>query len=145
VLARLERAEHENLGPEAREPPGEGLRALPGEHDVDVAVRPGLADLEVLAERPAQRAAEVGAAAARAVVGLRRSSTTVTIRCQASPRSKPAGRCAGWPVGSTETTRSTRNVRGPSAVPATRYHVPRFTTRPSGCTVRVLVIRSRPV
>ncbi len=86
---------------------------------------------------------ESGWQRALARIGVRRCSTSsVTIR-HVSARSKPSGRSTGSPVGSTDVIRSTRNVRWPASVPATRYQTVPLVASPSGWTVRVVVERSR--
>ena len=57
----------------------------------------------------------------RAPIDHMSSTRSVTRRHDAS-RSKPSGRTTASPVGSTDVTRSTRNVRSPASVSATRYH-----------------------
>ena len=70
----------------------------------------------------------------RARTGTRAASTSAVMSFHASARSKPSGRTTGAPVGSADVTRSTRNVRSPAAVSATRYQARSFVARPSGWT-----------
>ena len=74
-----------------------------------------------------------------ASTGVRRRSTSSAIIRHASA----SGRTTVSPVGSTEDMRSTRNVRRPASVPATRYQPAPLAARPSGWTTRVVSAPSR--
>ena len=84
-----------------------------------------------------------GSTHARASTGARRCSTSSVIKRHASSRSKPSGRTTGSPVGSTAVTRSTRKVRSPASVSATRYQTWPLAASPSGCTTRVVACARR--
>ena len=85
----------------------------------------------------------VGTAKIRTRTGTRASSITLVIIRQLSARSKPSGRTTGTSVTSTDVIRSMRKVRWPASVSATRYQRLALVARPSGCTTRVLIARSR--
>ena len=80
------------------------------------------ADQHPLAEHVAeQRQVLFLYASARALIGRRRSSISAAIDRQASARSNPSGLSTGSLATSTDPIRSTRNVRCPFSVSATRY------------------------